>query len=346
MKAVRLELSSTDRRSVIVSGHLSELDQYRQTRKVVIITDARVRELYGHLFPSQVIVETGRGEQSKTLRTVESIYEAFLRQGVDRTWLVVGIGGGIVCDVAGFAASTYLRGLSFAFAPTTLLAQVDASVGGKNGVNLSGYKNQVGTFSQPDFVLCDFSVLKSLPPEELRNGFAEVVKHALIADEKLFSFLENSADEALSLHPDVIDRVVYDCLITKSAIVGRDETEKGERRKLNFGHTLGHALEKVCGMRHGEAVSVGMLAAARLSCRKGLISEKDVERIEKLLIAFDLPTGARADAALVREALWKDKKREGDQIHVALLDRIGQASVEAMDIHQLHEVIDDLCQSG
>lgn len=344
MREIQIDLPARDRRSMIVPGEMSELDKYCRPRQTVIITDGRVRELYGHLFPPYTLFEMGRGEQSKTLRTVESLYGAFLEHGVDRAWLVVGIGGGIVCDVAGFAASTYLRGLSFAFVPTTLLAQVDASVGGKNGVNLKGYKNQVGTFSQPDFVLCDFSVLRTLPQEELRNGFAEVIKHALIADKKLFNFLENSVDGALSLHPDVIERVVYDSLLIKSDIVARDETEKGERRKLNFGHTVGHALEKACGLRHGEAVSIGMLLAARLSSRGGLLSENDVDRVETLLKAFGLPTEAQTDAALVREALWKDKKREDDQIHIVLLEGIGQSRVETMDIQELYGAIDDLCQ--
>ena len=177
--------------------------------------------------------------------------------------LIVAIGGGIVCDVAGFAASTYMRGLSFGFVPTTLLAQVDASVGGKNGVNLHGYKNLVGTFAQPGFVLCDPELLRTLPTEEVRNGFAEVIKQAAIGDALLFSFLEAGPDAALSLDRAAIDRIVYDCLKVKTNIVKEDELETGERRKLNFGHTVGHAVEKVHGLRHGEAVSIGMMAAAR-----------------------------------------------------------------------------------
>jgi 3-dehydroquinate synthase len=343
MKEVRIDLPSKNRRSIIVSGELSELGRHCSPRKTMIITDARVRELYGHLFPPYPVVEVARGEQSKTLRTVESIYETFLEHGLDRSWLVVGIGGGIVCDVSGFAASTFLRGLSFAFVPTTLLAQVDASVGGKNGVNLRGYKNQVGTFSQPDFVLCDFTVLSTLPHEEIKNGYAEVIKHALIADEKLFHFLEGNVDRAFSLDPDVIERLVYDSLIIKSAIVRQDETEKGERRKLNFGHTIGHALEKTCRLRHGEAVSVGMALATRLSSRRGLLCKNDVAKIEELLKAFGLPTGVQRDPASVREALWKDKKREDDRVHFVLLDGIGRARIETIDIHGLYEAIDDLC---
>lgn len=342
MREIQINLPSKDRQSRVMAGRLSELERYCLPRQTVIITDGRVRDLYGRLFPPYMVVEMARGEQSKTLRTVEAIHEAFLEHGVDRSWLVVGIGGGIVCDVSGFAASTYLRGLTLAFAPTTLLAQVDASVGGKNGVNLKGYKNQIGVFSQPDFVLCDFTVLSTLPNEELGNGYAEVIKHALIADEKLFHFLEGNVHEALSLHPDTIERVIYDSLVIKAAIVRQDETEKGERRKLNFGHTIGHALEKACGLRHGQAISVGMALATRLSSRRGFLSENDVERIERLLRAFGLPVRASADPVSVREALWKDKKREDDRVHFVLLDRIGQARIETVDIRELYEVIDDL----
>jgi 3-dehydroquinate synthase len=345
LNSVRIGVASQSRQSVVFSGNITELNQYCHNKKTVIVTDARVRELYGSLFPPYPIVEIGRGEQSKTLLTAASVYEAFLEQGVDRSWLVVAVGGGIVCDVAGFVASTYLRGLPFGFVATTLLAQVDASIGGKNGVNLKGYKNQVGTFTQPDFVLCDFSVLRSLPQEELRNGFAEAIKHGLIADESLFDYLEDNVSEALSLEMEAVERAVYGSLTVKSAIVGRDETEKNERRKLNFGHTVGHALEKACGIRHGEAVSIGMSVAARLSSQRGLISTNDTGRIEHLLKEFGLPTRISADPEVVREALWKDKKRQNETIHVVLLDRIGQARVEPMGIEELDEAIDDLCQS-
>ncbi len=172
-----------------------------------------------------------------------------------------------------------------------------------------------------------------------------MIKHSLIADDRLFSFLETSADEALALHPDAIERVVYDSLVIKSSIVSRDETERGERRTLNFGHTVGHAIEKVCGLRHGEAVSVGMLVASRLSLRKGLLSEDDVRRIERLLVTFELPVGVRANATPIQEALWKDKKREDGRIHVVLLDGIGRARVEPLAMNELNEAIDDLCQS-
>jgi 3-dehydroquinate synthase len=219
---------------------------------------------------------------------------------------------------------------------------VDASVGGKNGVNFKGYKNLVGTFTQPQFVLCDFSVLRTLPAPELKNGFAEAIKTAAVGDAQLFSFLEATWKGALSLEPDLIERIVYDCLALKSRIVALDETEKGERRKLNFGHTVGHALEKVNRLRHGEAVSLGMVAAARLSARRGLLSRNDAGRIEALLSKFELPVRTHMDANLVRDALRRDKKRENEEIHFVLLDGIGNARVMPIGIHELDEVLNDL----
>lgn len=344
MKPLGMEIAGRAGRTVLASGRLSELDALRRGRSMVIVTDGRVRELYGHLFPPVPLCEIGRGEKSKTLRTVESIYGFFLDHGVDRSWLVAGIGGGIVCDVTGFAASTYLRGLAFGLVPTTLLAQVDAATGGKNGVNVRGYKNQVGTFRHPDFVLFDPGVLKSLPGKERRNGFAEAIKHGVLGDENLFSFLEERAEEVLSLDLKAIDRVIHDSLRLKAGIVNRDETEKGERRKLNLGHTVGHALEKVCGIRHGEAVSIGMAFAARLSCRMGLLSPTESRRIESLLIRFGLPVTVTADIRALRDAMVKDKKRRAGEIHFVLPDRIGHVRIDPMSVDDLEEAFHDLCQ--
>jgi 3-dehydroquinate synthase len=321
---------------------LERLSSHCDAAKNVIITDGPVRALYGDLFPPWEVIEIGLGERSKTLATVSKLYESFLRHEVDRSSFVVAVGGGLVCDVAGYAASTYLRGLRFGFVPTTLLAQVDASAGGKNGVNFKGYKNLVGTFTQPRFVLCDFSVLRTLPLIELKNGFAEVIKTAAIGDAQLFSLLEASWKEALSLEPDLIERIIYACLALKSRIVSLDEKEKGERRKLNFGHTVGHALEKINHLRHGEAVSLGMVAAARLSTRRGLLSRKDAERIEGLLRKFDLPVRTHLNEGRVRNTLRKDKKRENEEIHFVLLDSIGNARVIPVGIREVDEVLRDL----
>lgn len=344
MKKLRIEGPAGA--SVIATGEsLERLDSYCGGARCVVITDPQVRASLGAHFPASNVIEIGLGEESKTLATVEEVYEAFLGLEVDRAWMVIAIGGGVVCDVAGFAASTYLRGLRFGFVPTTLLAQVDASVGGKNGVNLRAYKNLVGTFCQPSFVLCDLDLLRSLPAVELRNGTAEVVKTAAIGDGDLFAFLEENWERVLRLEHGSVERVVHDSLKVKAGIVSRDERETGERRKLNFGHTLGHAVEKVYCLRHGEAVSIGMVAAARLSAARGLLSSADVGRLEGLLGKLGLPVRIDMDPALIADALRKDKKRQAGVIHFVLLDGIGKAHVEPIGIGELKGVVHDLCQS-
>jgi 3-dehydroquinate synthase len=260
---------------------------------------------------------------------------------VDRSSFIVGIGGGIVCDITGFVASTYLRGVRFGFVPTTLLSQVDAGIGGKNGVNFKGYKNMVGVFNQPEFVICDMNLLNSLPESEISCGFAEIIKHAAIADADLFSYLEGHYRKALKLDAEVLERLVYDSVLIKSSIVGRDERERGERRKLNFGHTFGHAIEKSTGLSHGEAVSLGIVIASELSARKGLLPEKDRQRVEALLKKLKLPTAVCIDRKGVLDALRRDKKRKGDTISFVLLRGIGNAVVQQIPMRELEAVVSD-----
>jgi 3-dehydroquinate synthase len=307
-------------------------------RHAVIITDKNVQEMYGKHWKDYQCIVIGTGEKIKTLDTVEDIFKKLLSFGIDRSGFILGIGGGIVCDIAGFVASTYLRGIDFAFAPTTLLSQVDASIGGKNGVNFLGFKNMIGTFNQPKFILSDPEVLKTLPQEELANGFAEAVKHALIADLDYFEFFEKNVELLLGLNPQAINHLIQKSVELKSAIVNRDEKEKGERRKLNFGHTYGHAIEKVSGISHGKAVSIGSVVAAKLSLQKGLISNSDLDRIIKVLKNLDLPVSFNIDNSKVLDAMLKDKKREQDSIHFVLLTSIGSAEVEKISVGDLQKL--------
>ncbi len=327
---------------IALGASVGDLEKFCGSRRAFIVTDRIVHGLHGRSFPPWPVAEIGIGETSKIGKTVDALYGTFLEAGLDRSSMVVGIGGGIVCDVAGFAAATYLRGIRFGFVPTTLLAQVDASVGGKNGINYLGYKNMIGTFSQPRFVLCDYTFLDTLPVEELRNGFAEVIKQAVIGDAALFALLEKESSKAVSLDATVIEEIVGASLAVKVRIVGKDELEKGERRKLNFGHTLGHALEKTTHIRHGEAVSIGMVAAARLSHMKGMINAGDVDRIERLIERFGLPREIDADIDMSIGAIEKDKKREARNIHFVLLKGIGRAEVTAIEMDELKEALNDL----
>jgi 3-dehydroquinate synthase len=331
-----IEIKGSGRPSTILVGEpIENLGRLLPAGRTVVITDGNVHRLYQERFPEAAVLSIGSGEGVKSLETVQELYRALLELEVDRSTFILGIGGGIVCDVTGFVASTFMRGLRFGFVATTLLAQVDASVGGKNGVNLEGYKNLVGTFNQPEFVLCDLRLLQSLPPAEAVNGLAEVVKHALIADAALFTFLEANAAGALALEPAVIERLVRDSVLIKSAVVGRDERETGERRKLNFGHTFGHALERVSGLSHGEAVSVGMALATELSVRRGRLGAPERERIARLLRALKLPCAAPADPGRVMDAVLRDKKRRAEVIHFVTLAEIGRAVVEEIPIAEL-----------
>ena len=321
---------------------LDDLSDYLAGRHCVIVTDEQVYPLYRSRFPRAEVEVIGTGEGIKTMQTVERLYQRFLDAGLDRSSCVVAIGGGIVSDIAGFAASTYLRGVSFGFVPTTLLAQVDASVGGKNGVNFQGYKNLIGTFTQPEFVLIDVSLLKTLPARTLGCGFAEAVKHGAIADAALFAFMEAEAALIRALEPDAVERIVRDSVMIKSTIVNADEKEHGERRKLNFGHTFGHAIEKTLGLPHGESIAIGMTVAARISRQRGLLSDADVNRLIAVLRAYALPTTIAAEKSAVKDALKKDKKRYGDRVKFVLLEAIGRAVIEDVSLNELEQVVETL----
>ena len=336
----RLEIiGQTGHSAVLVGESIDNAAHYLPNAPVVIITDDNVRRLYGHRFPAGEIISIGTGEAIKNLDTVRAIYERLVELQADRSIFLLGIGGGIVCDITGFAASTYMRGVRFGYIATTLLAQVDASVGGKTGVNFKGYKNMVGVFSQPEFVICDPRVLSTLTESELASGFAEIVKHAAIADAGYFDRLESQRAEALILDSGVLEQIIYDSVAIKSEIVNRDEREKGERQKLNYGHTLGHALEKTAGLRHGEAVSIGMIAAARVSLAMGMLAKEDVKRMVSLLSGFNLPTAVTMDVPGVIDALARDKKRHGDTVNIVLLSEIGNAVIERIPLRTLEAVL-------
>ncbi len=328
--------------TILIGEALADVGRYLPAGKCIIVTDPNLLRLHGSQFPDAPVITIGLGETGKTLETVREIYERLIQLSADRSTFLLGIGGGIVCDITGFAASTYMRGIPFGFVSSTLLAQVDASVGGKNGVNLHGYKNMIGVFNQPDFVICDLSLLDTLPEREIRNGFAEIIKHGAMADEKLFSFLETNRDKALALDPQVMTRLVYDSVVIKSDIVNQDETEKGRRRLLNFGHTFGHAVEKVMGLPHGEAVALGMVMAAALSVEKGLLSAASAQRLAELVAAYGLPCRTRLDPQKALDALLKDKKRMGRTIHFVLLEDIGSALVQPVLPEELKTMLPKL----
>jgi 3-dehydroquinate synthase len=344
MKVVNIKSQSRDS-AILIGEKLDNLSKYIPVERPVIITDTNVMDCWGKQFPPGDIINIGTGEQMKTFDTVRYIYEQLLKLEADRSTFIVGIGGGIVCDIAGFVASTYMRGVRFGFVSSTLLSQVDASVGGKNGFNFGGYKNIVGVFNQPEFVVCDLNLLKTVPRKEILSGFAEIIKHGAIADRDLFCYLEDNRDKALALDRPIIERLVFDSVIIKSRIVNQDEKEKGERRKLNFGHTFGHAIEKFTKVRHGEAVSAGMILASELSVKKETLAENDSQRIADLLDSYGLPVRLEFDNQAIIESLRMDKKREGELIYFVLLSEIGNAYVEKVAIEELKSLIYPPCET-
>lgn len=324
-----------DRSEVVVGSASDFLPRLLPDKRVVVVSDTNIDRHYHSLVNRYEHVLIGLGETSKTLVTADAIYKQFVSLGVDRSTFVLAIGGGIVTDVAGFVASTYMRGLDFGFISTSLLGQVDASVGGKNGVNVEGYKNMVGTFTQPRFVICDVGMLRTLPERELRTGMAEMIKAGIIADGGLFSMIERTPLAELVKDPDLLREAVYRAIKVKADIVERDEREHGDRRKLNLGHTLAHAIEKSSSkMNHGEAVAVGLALIADAAVRRGLLAEVDRESICSLLqrTGFDLtpPVAMR----VLLKAVSKDKKSEGDMLRVVFPTAIGACEVQPMPIKE------------
>ena len=299
--------------------------------RVVVVSDSSIDRLYHPMLEKYDSVLIGLGESIKTLQTVETIYRRFIELGVDRSTFVLAVGGGIVTDVAGFAASTYMRGLKFGFVSTTLLGQVDASVGGKNGVNVDGYKNMAGTFTQPQFVICDPGMLRTLPDREFRAGLAEVVKAAIIADVDLFERIEGTTFEALRADTDLLTDAVSAAIRVKADIVERDERESGDRRKLNLGHTLAHAIEKCSNrMNHGEAVAVGTALIAGAAVKLGVLKAEDRDRIVAVLTKLGFGLTPPVEVRRLLKEVVKDKKNEDGMLRIVLPVGIGDCEVRPM----------------
>ncbi len=325
--------------SAIYIGHTAELlPGLLPEGRVVVITDENIASLYGSLVARYEHIAIGCGEQVKTLATAEEIWRRLVEMGADRHTFILGIGGGIVTDIAGFAAATYMRGVKFGFVSTTLLGQVDASVGGKNGVNLGGYKNMVGTFAQPEFVVCATDMLATLPDREFRAELAEVVKAAVIADGALFSALEQTTFEELRHNEPLLGDVIRAATGVKVAIVERDERESGERRKLNLGHTPAHAIEKCSReMNHGEAVAVGLAVMTRVAVSEGVLAAADGERIVALLRRLGFVLEPPVSLSALAAEIDKDKKSEGDTLHIVLPTAIGACEVRQYKVEEIRE---------
>jgi len=361
MRVVRVPLGERAYSIRIGEGLLCGLGQDCQRlglgRHCTIISDSNVAPLYARraaqsleragFEPRKITIPAG--ETAKCLARVSDCYHELARHRAGRDSFIVALGGGVVGDLAGFVAATYLRGLPLVQVPTTLLAQVDSSVGGKVGVNLDAGKNLVGAFHQPRLVVCDLTTLETLPPRELRAGFAEVFKYGSIADTRLFRRLERDVDRLLQRDGAALAAVGARCCAIKAAVVGQDETEQGRRAVLNFGHTVGHALEAVSGYGkylHGEAIAIGQVFAARLSARLLGLPEADVHRIRSLFERAGLPTDvclSRRQREGVSRAMRLDKKTSAGEIRFVLAERIGRVvwgrAVPASVIGEVFDVL-------
>jgi 3-dehydroquinate synthase len=275
------------------------------------------------------------GEAFKTWEVLQKIFDGLLENSADRKTTLVALGGGVIGDMTGFAAACYMRGIRFIQVPTTLLSQVDSSVGGKTGINHPLGKNMVGAFHQPQVVIADLDTLKTLPPEELAAGLAEVIKHGAIADPEFLSWIEKNQDALNNCDPVAMEFAVRRSCEIKSQVVAQDEKEGGIRAILNFGHTFGHAIEAGMGYGswlHGQAVGCGMVMAADLSVRVGLLSNADASRLKKIIQVLHLPTQPpKLGVARFMELMSVDKKAEGGEVRYILLNGLGQAKIQTVD---------------
>jgi len=355
MEKVKVNLGAQSYEIRIGSGLLERVGTWLKDRgfagKTVIVTDTTVRALYAaeltgglqHAGFEVGVLEVPPGEEQKTLANAGRLYEALTGAFAERATTVLALGGGVVGDLAGFVAATYLRGVPLVHVPTTLLAQVDSSIGGKTAVDHGRLKNMIGVFYQPVLVVADIDTLKTLPEVELANGLGEAIKCAAMGGRKLFDFLDMNIAQARGQNPLVLNDIVVEAARIKAAIVGEDERESGRRSLLNFGHTVGHAVEAVSGfsLKHGQAVAIGMVAEARISHRIGALDEKEVARLEGLIRGAGLPAEMPdLDIEAVMEAMKHDKKVRDGRVRFVLLKSIGEAFIsDDIDLNLVREVL-------
>ena len=341
MRIVKVPLGDRSYRILIGRGLLSRLgvecSRLQLGRRCAIISDRNVAPRFSKIVQRSLekagfqsfLITVPAGETAKSMKTMQSCYDQLAKHRLERNSFIIALGGGVVGDLAGFVAASYLSGIAFVQAPTTLLAQVDSSVGGKVGVNLKAGKNLVGAFYQPRLVVCDFDTLRTLPAREYRAGLAEIIKYGIIHDAALFRQLEGAMPRLLKRDTKTLAAVVARCCEIKAKVVGRDETEGGLRAILNFGHTIGHALEAISGYGkylHGEAISIGQIAAAEISSRVSGLPGNDLQRIRHLFQRAGLPVSVdlgRTERKKLLKAMQLDKKVSHGEIKFVLARKIG-----------------------
>lgn len=313
----------------------SLLEDLVSKEKAIIITDENIASLYTKVFEGWKTIVIRPGEENKQQSTVDQVIGELIKLQADRETFIVGVGGGVITDITGYAASVYMRGVKFAFVPTSVLAMVDAAVGGKNGVDVGMYKNLVGVIRHPEFLLYDYTFLKTLPQEEWINGFAEIIKHGCIKDADMFAMLENNSLADFQNSPGNIAALIKRNVEIKYNVVAGDEFEKGERKLLNFGHTLGHAIENFYQIPHGNAVSIGMATACKISEKMNGFAATGSRRVIDLLKKYNLPVDLKFNNEEIWKALLMDKKKSGESMNFILLNKIGDAIIKPIQLQQL-----------
>ena len=355
MRKVKVELGANSYEIYVGSGLLAQTGRWLRENglsgKLVIITDPRARKLYGDAL-NQGLTKDGfsvttllvpEGEEQKSLETAGRLYHELTNCYAERTTPILALGGGVIGDLAGFVAATYLRGVPLIQLPTTLLAQVDSSIGGKVAVDHGQLKNKIGAFYQPRLVISDIDTLKTLPINELANGLAEVIKSAAIRDKKFFAFLETNLDRIKSLDESALEETVFQTARIKAEVVAKDERDMGLRNILNYGHTIGHAIETISDFKveHGKAIAIGMLAAARISNKMSILDKNDLGRLKGIIEKAGLPTEMPGlEIEKIIQAMKHDKKVLRGKIRFVLLKSIGSAFItDEVDVSLVEKVL-------
>lgn len=319
------------------NADFSNLEKIVSKENAVIITDDHLFDKHKKKFKGWNTIVLKPGEAYKVQQTVDVIIDQLIAFGADRKTTLIGVGGGVVTDMTGYVAGIYMRGIKCGFVPTSILAMVDASIGGKNGIDVGVYKNMVGLIRQPQFLLYDLSFLKTLPQAEWQNGFAEIIKHACIKDAAMFELLQNNSLTSFKKNPTLLAALIQRNALIKTKVVVNDEFEQGERKLLNYGHTLGHAIENMYELSHGQAISIGMTYAALMSAQiKGF---KDAEKVIALLAKYGLPTFADFDKKKAFKTLQMDKKKDAQSINYILLQKIGKGVIQSLTFIELETIL-------
>jgi len=328
---------SASKTNCYFDASFAQIGELVEKDRSIFITDQHIYDNHRKHFKGVRFIQIPAGETFKVQSTIDQIIDQLISFGADRKTTLIGVGGGVITDITGYVASVFMRGVPFGFVPTSILGMVDASIGGKNGIDVGNYKNMVGVIRQPGFLFYDVSLLNSLPAEEWVNGFAEVIKHAAIKDASLFRELENKSITYYRKDKKALTELIRKNVVIKSTIVQKDEFEGNERRLLNFGHTLGHAVENVYHLPHGHAISIGIKGACLIS--EQMTNFKETARVTNLLQQYGLPIDIPVDFGKVIEIMRMDKKKLRDTMHYVVLEKLGKAIIKPIPMAQLEKLL-------